>query len=126
MASFATVLDFVAVLVMVNLLDVSPPIATLLGCGVGAGFNFTTNRIWTFGSDGHPAPQLGRYALVSSGSAILNGGLVALALLLPAMPSLVAWALVRALVFVTWNYPLHRDYVFGPPSAPPLHPAEAP
>jgi phosphatidylglycerophosphate synthase/putative flippase GtrA len=124
-ASSATIIDFAAVLLMVQVLEISPPIATLVGCGVGASFNFMTNRMWTFGSDGHPAVQVGRYALVSMGSAVLNGGLVALALLLPSVPSLLAWAAVRALVFVTWNYPLHRDYVFGP-SAAQWHPAEAP
>lgn len=112
-ASFATVADFAAVLLMVEVLSVPPAAATILGCGVGAAFNFITNRVWTFGSHGHPALQAGRYALVSSGSAILNGGLVALLLLLPDMPSLLAWLVVRALVFVTWNYPLHRDYVFA-------------
>jgi phosphatidylglycerophosphate synthase len=124
-ASSATVIDFAAVLLMVEGLAISPPIATLVGCGVGASFNFMTNRMWTFGSDGHPAVQVGRYALVSMGSAVLNGGLVALALLLPSVPSLLAWAAVRALVFVTWNYPLHRDYVFGAGGGP-WHPAEAP
>jgi phosphatidylglycerophosphate synthase/putative flippase GtrA len=124
-ASFATVLDFIAVFVMVRLLLVAPPVATLLGCAVGAAFNFLTNRIWTFGSDGHPALQVGRYALVSFGSAVLNSGLVALVLLLDGVPALVAWLVVRALVFVTWNYPLHRDYVFGTSSVPALRPAEA-
>jgi phosphatidylglycerophosphate synthase/putative flippase GtrA len=124
-ASFATVLDFIAVFAMVRLLLVAPPVATLLGCAVGATFNFLTNRIWTFGSDGHPALQVGRYALVSFGSAVLNSGLVALVLLLDGVPALVAWFVVRVLVFVTWNYPLHRDYVFGTSSVPALRPAEA-
>ena len=47
-------------------------------------------------------------------SAVLNSGLVGSVLLLPAIPYTLAWIAVRILVFTTWNYPLHRDYVFAP------------
>lgn len=125
-AAVATALDFLAVVVMLQVLRLRPPVATLLGCGVGAVANFLINRLWTFASAGHPVLQASRYVLVSAGSAFLNSGLVALALLLPAMPPLVAWVLARGLVFTTWNYPLHRDYVFTPAASGSLQPAEAP
>ena len=78
-----------------------------------------------FASKMVPTVQGARYLLVSASSAVLNSGLVALLLLLPAMPYALVWLIVRGLVFATWNYPLHRDYVFGT-SDRVLAPAETP
>jgi hypothetical protein len=33
-------------------------------------------------------------------------------LFLPGLDYRIAWVIVRVAVFLTWNYPLHRDYVF--------------
>ena len=56
-----------------------------------------------------------RYAFVSITSLMLNAGGVAVLLLVPAVNYLIAWALVRVAVFVAWNFPLQRDYVFASP-----------
>jgi len=116
--AMATACDFALVVLLVSLLELSPPLATLVGCAAGATVNFVTNRVWTFASRDLPVIQGARYLVVSASSAALNSGLVAVLLLLPDVPYALAWMIVRALVFATWNYPLHRDYVFALPAAP--------
>jgi phosphatidylglycerophosphate synthase/putative flippase GtrA len=115
-ASIATGVDLLAVLALREAAPLSPAVVTAVGCIVGGATGFTLNRAWTFGSRTRPDVQASRYALVSIGSAALNSGLVALVLLHPAAPFLVVWASARVLVFLTWNYPLHRDYVFREPA----------
>jgi phosphatidylglycerophosphate synthase/putative flippase GtrA len=112
-AVVATGADFTAVLFMVDSFGLSPWTATALGCGVGAIVNFAINRIWAFEPTGDPVRgQAGRYAFVSGTSLGLNAGGVAVLMLLPGIDYRLAWGLVRGAVFVFWNYPLHRDYVF--------------
>jgi phosphatidylglycerophosphate synthase len=108
----ATGSDFVVVATLVSFVMLPPTVATFLGCVVGALINFSMNRVWAFGSDSPKTAQAGRYLFVTATSAVLNSGLVGVLLLLPSMPYQLAWVLVRAAVYVTWNYPLHRDYVF--------------
>ena len=111
-ASLATVVDLAFTLWFVEL-GMNAVIATVIGCGLGAIFNFSVNRIWTFESSGAPALAMSRYALVSTFSALFNGGLVALLSFVPGLPFSVAWIMVRLLIGLTWNYPLHRNYVFA-------------
>jgi phosphatidylglycerophosphate synthase len=123
----ATGSDFVVVASLVGFVFLPPAVATFLGCAVGGLVNFSMNRVWAFGSDSPKAAQAGRYLFVTTSSAILNSGLVAVMLLLPDMPYQLAWVLVRGAVFVTWNFPLHRDYVFlrsgsSPDTDPALQP----
>lgn len=112
-ASVATLSDFGAVVVLVSVVGFSAPLGTLLGCGVGATINFAISQVWAFNSGRPSVVQGGRYLVVSASSALLNSGLVGVLLLLPSVPYPLAWVLVRALVFLSWNHPLHRDYVFA-------------
>lgn len=111
-AIVATSVDFVLYFVLVNYLSFDPVVATALGCLLGAVTNYTMNRIWTFRSVGRPLPQIFRYAFVSGSSAGLNASGVAILLLVPSVNYLIAWMLVRAAVFITWNFPLQKDYVY--------------
>ena len=112
-SALATGMDFLVVMMLVSWFDLIPWLATFLGCGVGAVINFTTNRLWTFHSDMSHQAQMSRYGFVSSSSALLNAGGVAVLMILPALDFRIAWGLVRAAVFLFWNYPLNRDYVFA-------------
>ena len=95
--------------------DVPLPAATAAGCLVGAAVNFTLNRRWAFDAQsGSITHQATRYGFVSFTSALLNAGGVAVVALLPAVPGVIAWLLVRGTVFVVWTMPLYRDYVFAP------------
>src|SRR5690606_31676338 len=50
-AAAATATDFLAMHAMVSA-GLVPPIATFLGCGVGAIVNFSLNRVWVFRASG--------------------------------------------------------------------------
>lgn len=117
-AAIATGMDAGLVALLVHN-AVTPWLATSIGCLLGGAVSFSLNRAWTFGSTAPPIGQAGRYVVVSTTSALLNGGGVAVLLLLPSVGTLAAWILTRAAVFVTWNYPLHREYVYADaPRAP--------
>lgn len=109
----ATGADFASVVSFVKAGWISVPAATFAGCVIGAIVNFLINRWWAFGSNMAYGRQILRYGMVSGGSAVLNAGLVAM-LLIPWKGSYqVVWGAARALVFLCWNYPLHRWYVFA-------------
>lgn len=110
----ATLADFAVASVLVYRLHAAPSLATIAGCVVGAALSFLLTRMWAFDSHGPWLPQVARYAFVSAGTAALNGGGVAVLAMLNA-PFWLAWALARAIVFVTWSYPLQRDFVFNAP-----------
>ncbi len=99
-------------------------IATLAGCVAGGVLNFWTNRAVIFRAHALPAiVQAKRYALVSLTGALLNGGGVTLLMCTPALRAtpnnlIVAWVSTRVFVYIAWNYPLWRSYVF------PLRPAQ--
>jgi phosphatidylglycerophosphate synthase/putative flippase GtrA len=112
-ALVATGADFGLVSVLVGAFELDPAAATAGGCLLGGLINFSMNRWWTFRSKDAPALQAVRYTIVSVTSALLNSGGVALVLLLPLPDYRLAWLLVRGLVFLCWNYPLQRDYVYG-------------
>ena len=112
-ALVATAADFLLVLALVANAGVFPWFATIVGCGLGAVVNFSINRIWAFKSAGSLLPQISRYSFVSLTSALLNGGGVAIILLLPSLDYRLAWIVVRVMVALVWNYPLQRDYVFS-------------
>lgn len=107
----ATGADFATAGALVYALGGHGPGATVVGCCVGALISFTLARVWAFDARGAWLPQVGRYAFVSGAAAVLNGGGVALLFLLDT-PFVVAWLITRAVVFVTWSYPLQRDFVF--------------
>jgi phosphatidylglycerophosphate synthase/putative flippase GtrA len=111
-ASAATLFDFVVVVLLVSLTPLSPPAATLLGCVAGGLLNFSVNRVWAFMVEGSYFQQGSRYLFVSGTSALLNAVGVAVLLLLPITDYRLAWLMVRVTIFLTWNYPLQRGYVF--------------
>ena len=111
-ALVATGTDFVVFYSLVNYASMNPGLATAIGCVVGAVINFSINRIWVFGSNDKTILQFARYAFVSTTSALLNAGGVTVLLLVPSSEYRIAWVLVRCAVYISWNFPLHRDYVF--------------
>jgi phosphatidylglycerophosphate synthase/putative flippase GtrA len=112
-AALATASDFALVTVLVGRLDSPVGVATALGCVLGAVVSFNLGRHFAFPPSGDGVTvQAGRYAFASASSALLNTGGVVLLLMLPSMDYRIAWLVVRAAVFVLWNFPLHRDYVF--------------
>jgi putative flippase GtrA len=108
----ATVIDFAVVSLLVSFDATTVPAATLFGCVVGGLVNLFVNRVWAFGSDLSYPRQVLRYALVSGASALLNSALVALLLWGWTGAYQPVWLAARGMVYLVWNYPLHRYYVF--------------
>jgi putative flippase GtrA len=112
-AILATAVDFSIFSLLVGLQTLSPPLATLVGAASGGVLNFTVNRSWTFSASGSKKTMVRRYVTVSAASAAWNASLVAALLWIPSQQVTVAWLIARGLVFLGWNYPLQRDYVFA-------------
>lgn len=102
-----------------------PAVATFFGCALGGLVAFIVSRGWAFRArHGGALPQLLRFLGVWAASAALNSfGVQALAFL----PFVLAWSVVRGAVYLGWNYPMSRWFVFGtakPQAAQSSHPAE--
>lgn len=111
-AAIATGSDFSIFSALLWATGVSAPVATFLGALTGGFINFTLNRTWTFNASGTKLKMARRYVGVSTSSALMNASFVAILLWVPGQLPVVAWLIARGLVFLAWNYPLHRDYVF--------------
>jgi putative flippase GtrA len=108
----ATATDF-ALASSLHALGSAAALATFFGCVAGGGVAFSLSRLWTFQAGGARAlPQLMRFLFVWATSALLNS--TGVPALLPWVGSFsLAWALVRAAVYLGWNYPLSRWFVFS-------------
>lgn len=107
----ATVVDFSAMIALVELLGVAPPLATIISAILGGVSNFTLSRTWAYRDrhEGEVQGQASRYAVVSLGGALLNGALVGV---LFSVPYVIARVIVSAAVSLLYTYPLHTRFVF--------------
>lgn len=117
---FTTALDFCVLVGLVELFHVDYRVATFLGTVVGATSNFLINRTWSFRVHDQAAHwQLVRFLPVQAGSSGLQtAGVWALTELTP----LRYWTtkiVVSTAVYLLWNYPMNRWFVFnrGAPAA---------
>jgi len=114
-STVATGSDYLCTHSLVSYGSLSPPLATVIGCIVGGIIAFVLSRNWAFDATrGSVAVQSLRYAFVSGTTAMLNAGGVALALLVPGTDYRVGWVIARALVFLTWSFPLLNEFAFPP------------
>jgi putative flippase GtrA len=111
-SALATVTDF-ALFGSLHAIGVAAGVATFLGCVAGGCVAFSLSRGWGFRAGAARAlPQLLRFLGVWATSALLNSTGVTALLFWFSSPALV-WALVRASVYLGWNYPLSRWFVFS-------------
>lgn len=109
----ATAVDFAAMVGLVELVRLSPPLAAGLGAGLGALVNFLSSRRWVFRAEAEPLhAQAARYAFVSLASAGWNA--MGEHVLLPLLGAhyLVVRVIVAAAVSLGWNFPMQRSWVF--------------
>jgi putative flippase GtrA len=108
----ATLADF-ALASLLHVVGASAGAATFFGCVAGGGVAFSLSRSWSFQAGaGRALPQLLRFLFVWGASALLNSSGVP-ALLGWVGSFTLAWSLVRAAVYLGWNYPLSRWFVFA-------------
>ena len=109
----ATGVDFGVMIACVQLVDLSPVVATAVGATVGAVTNFTLGRAWIFRRhQGHWAAQAARYAFVSGASAGLNTLGEHLLHDLAQVEYVIARVIVSVCVSLLWNFPMQRAFAF--------------
>jgi len=118
-AAIATAIDFAVMIFCVSALGSAPELGTIAGASCGAVANFLLGRRWVF----RPAPdsaafQAARYALVATGSLLLNAAGEHLLAVVLGLQYVAARILVSVVVSVGWNYPLQRSFVFRAERAP--------
>lgn len=111
-SAMATATDFVLASAA-HRLGAAAGLATFLGCVAGGVVAFRLSRVWTFRARASRAlPQLLRFLFVWATSAFLNSAGVEALLSLSGSFTL-AWVAVRGAVYLGWNYPLARWFVFS-------------
>lgn len=111
-SAVATASDFVTAHALHGV-QVPATAATVLGCMVGGCVAFGLNRNWAFyARDGRKRTQVVRFLFVWATSALLNAAGVGLLLLPGGGQFTHAWVMTRAAVYLGWNYPLLRWFVF--------------
>jgi putative flippase GtrA len=113
----ATLLDYVCLFSMTELLNLHYTLATATGALVGAASNFLMNRYWAFKAwDEKWTTQSSRYLLVSAGSLLLNtAGVYALTETFN-LHYATSVIIISMGVGVFFNFPLHKYYVYETPS----------
>lgn len=108
-----TGLDIVTLLIAVELFHVHYVLATLLGTVVGATSNFFINRHWSFQASGGRARwQMVRFLPVQAGSSALQTLGVWFLTEIGMLPYFASKLVVAVVVYLIWNYPMNRYFVF--------------
>ncbi len=109
----ATVVDFTALVTLVEVFGVWYVAATAMGAFIGAVTNFLLGRQWSFHAvHGTARWQAVRYAIVSSSSLVLNSMGVYVLTDRVGLPYGASKAVTAVLIGVFFNFPLHRHFVF--------------
>lgn len=113
-AAVGTGADFSTMVLLVELVGLTPPVAAVLSALIGGIVNFALSRAWAFRRrhGGTLGSQALRYAVVSSCGALLNGALLALVLGAVDVPYTLARAAVAVAIGLLYTYPLHTSFVF--------------
>jgi putative flippase GtrA len=110
---FTTVLDFATLVGCVELIGLDYRLATFLGTVVGCTSNFLINRVWSFeATHGDLRWQIVRFLPVQAGSSTLQTLGVWLFTEYVDLPYLGSKTIVAVAVYLGWNYPLNRYFVF--------------
>ncbi len=110
---FTTALDFATLVGLVQLAGVNYVAATWAGTVVGSLSNFSINKAWAFEAGHAPVGgQLARFLIVQLGASALHTLGVWGFTRFGGLPYVASKTLVAALVYLAWNYPLNRAFVF--------------
>jgi putative flippase GtrA len=124
---FTTALDFGTLIGLTELAGIDYVLSTWIGTIVGSLSNFAINKSWAFSARSAPTgPALGRFVLVQAGASGLHTVGVWALTHFGRLPYPVSKLLVAAAVYLAWNYPLNRWFVFrardGGPNQDPARP----
>jgi putative flippase GtrA len=108
-----TALDFGTLVGLTELGGVNYVLATWIGTIVGALANFTINKLWAFRAhDVGAVPAITRFLTVQAGASGLHTVGVWLLTRFARLPYPASKLVVAAVVYLAWNYPLNRWFVF--------------
>lgn len=114
---FTTALDYATLVVLVELAHVHVALATFLGTVVGSLSNFAINKYWAFAAGRHPlGREVPRFVAVQAGSSFWNTVVVWGLSARLGVPYPIGKLVAAAAVFLGWNFPLNRWFVFARPS----------
>jgi putative flippase GtrA len=115
----STAVDFAALIACVELLRVNYVLAAWLGMLAGCLWSFTANRLWAFGATASPARwQLLRFVPVQSGYMAFSTFGVWLFTEMGGLTYIASRTVTAILVYLAWNYPMNRWFVFVPAPVP--------
>jgi putative flippase GtrA len=122
-----TALDFGTLTGLVELAGVNYVLATWLGTVVGSLSNFTINRLWAFDAKDRPGTgQFVRFLLVQVVASLLHTGGVWGFTRFFGLPYQASKLVISVLVYLAWNYPMNRWFVFRRPKTGAPSPAASP
>jgi putative flippase GtrA len=108
-----TALDFGTLVALTELAGVDYVLSTWIGTIVGSLANFTVNKVWAFRAREAPVfHSLGRFAVVQAGASGLHTAGVWALTRFVRLPYPASKLIVAAAVYLGWNYPLNRRFVF--------------
>jgi putative flippase GtrA len=114
---FTTALDFGTLTGLVELVGVNYVLATWLGTVLGSLSNFTINRVWAFDArDRPPTGQFARFLAVQAFASVLHTAGVWGFTRFLGLPYQASKVIISVLVFLGWNYPMNRRFVFRRPA----------
>jgi putative flippase GtrA len=113
----AAVVDFGSMVTSVELLGVSPVLATVIGAALGAMTNFLLGRNWTYRRARRPGPkgiqmQMVRYLMTALVSLGLNATGEHLFVNVLHVQYVLGRVITAVIVSNGWNYPMQRFFVF--------------
>jgi putative flippase GtrA len=110
---FTTALDFGTLIALTEAAGVNYVLATWIGTVVGSLANFTINKLWAFrAADAPRLPTATRFLAVQLGASGLHTGGVWALTQFGRLPYPVSKLTIAAVVYLAWNYPLNRWFVF--------------
>jgi putative flippase GtrA len=110
---FTTALDFATLTGLVELLRVDYVLATWIGSVVGSLSNFSINRWWAFDARDRPGTgQFLRFVVVQAAASLWHTLGVWLFTRFAGLPYQASKIVIAALVYLGWNYPMNRWFVF--------------
>ncbi len=116
-STFTTALDFGTLTALVELGHVNYVLATWVGTVVGSLSNFAINRVWAFDARDRPrAGQFMRFIAVQAAASFLHTAGVWVFTRFLGLPYQVSKAVISLLVYLGWNYPMNRWFVFRRPA----------
>jgi putative flippase GtrA len=110
---FTTAIDFGTLTGLVELVGVDYVLATWIGTIVGSLSNFTINRWWAFDARDRPGSgQFVRFVVVQAVASLWHTLGVWLLTRFLGVPYQGSKLIISAVVYLGWNYPMNRWFVF--------------